>query len=419
MSWNEVRIPVLLIGIVVVTIAAYIGWVYSPSAGYRGKLGLDLRSGSRIVCELSPPDNAPTGFKIDETVVNRTKQVFEKRLNPTGTKEIMITSQGTQRIEIELPEETNLTRAEQMVSKVGHLDFREMKIDPATGMEKWVPVMGGEYIKSADYHVMNGEPEVTFEMTSEGTRKFGELTERLVGKPLGIFFDGVEIDAPRVNEPITTGSGRISGGKMSIQDCQSLANYLNAGALPVKIKILSSSVVSATLGQEALIRSMQAGLIGLVLVMLFMLYYYRVPGLLASIALVVYSVLCLATMNILGSALTLPGIAGFILSIGMAVDANVLIFERLKEELWGEKSIRSAVDLGFKRAFSSILDGHVTTFLGALILYTVATGSLKGFGNTLMIGTAWSMITAVVFTRVFMDAVVQSGMVRNRHMFGV
>lgn len=418
MSWNEVRIPVLLIGIVVLTIGGYLGWVYSPGSGYKGKLGLDLRSGSRIVCELSPPENAPEGFKIDESVVNRTKLVFERRLNPTGTKEIIITSQGTKRIEIELPEETNLQRAEQQVSKVGHLDFRELRVDPATGMEKWVPVMGGEYIKSADYRIVQGEPEVVFEMTSEGTRKFGEITERMVGKPLGIFFDGVEIDAPRVNEPITGGSGRISGGKMSVDSTRELANYLNAGALPVKVRILSSSVVSATLGQEALDRSMVAGLIGLFLVMVFMLFYYRVPGLLASIALVVYAVLCLATMNLLGSALTLPGIAGFILSIGMAVDANVLIFERLKEELWGEKSIRSAVDLGFKRAFSSILDGHVTTFIGAWILYYVATGALKGFGNTLMIGTAWSMITAVVFTRVFMDAVVQSGVVKSRQMFG-
>ena len=204
MSWNEVRIPVLLIGIVVVTVASFIGYVYSPGTGYKGKLGLDLRSGSRIVCQLNPPDNAPSGFKIDEVVLNRTKQVFEKRLNPTGTKEIIITSQGTQRIEIELPEETNLTRAEQLVSKVGHLDFREEKIDPPPGWRSGRRLWAASTSRAPTTTSSTASRKWSSRSPPRARQKFGELTERLVGKPLGIFFDGVKIDAPRVNEPITT-----------------------------------------------------------------------------------------------------------------------------------------------------------------------------------------------------------------------
>ncbi len=412
---NKQQSPLYMAIILIATVAAFFGIVYRPGKGYMGKLGLDLRSGSRIVVELLPPVDKPN-LEIDEGVMNRTRQIFEKRLNPSGTKEIVITAQGTRRIEIELPEETDIKRAEQQVMKVGHLDFREQKVDPVTGLETWQVAMSGEYIKDADYKIVNGAPEIDFQLTDEGTRLFGELTERLVNRPLGIFFDGVKLDAPIVNEAITGGSGRISGGKMTPDDAKELANYLNAGALPVRIQLLASSVVSATLGQDALNRSLLAGLLGLGLVMVFMVVYYRVPGLLADLALVVYAVVCLATMVLMGSALTLPGIAGFILSIGMAVDANVLVFERLKEELWSDKSLRSAIDEGFHRAFSSILDGHVTTFIGALILYLVATGALKGFGNTLMIGTAWSMITAVVFTRVFMDTTSQS--LKDRKSYG-
>ncbi|HEY3997585.1 MAG TPA: protein translocase subunit SecD [Candidatus Xenobia bacterium] len=414
---NQSRNLALMVGILVLTAVAFFTLVYIPGKGYQGKLGLDLRSGSRIVVELLPPIDKPD-LEIDEGVMTRTRQVFERRLNPAGNKEIIINSQGLKRIEIELPEETNLSRAEEQVKKVGRLDFREEKIDPVSGQEHWVVAMSGEFIKEASYQFSNSEPYITFTLTDEGKTRFGELTTRLVGRPLGIFFDGTKIDAPNVQEPITGGEGRISGGSMKEEDAKELANYLNAGALPVRINLLASSVVSATLGQDALNRSLLAGGLGLGLVMLFMVFYYRVPGLLADIALMVYSVLCLATMVVMGAALTLPGIAGFILSIGMAVDANVLIFERLKEELWKDKSVRSATDLGFQRAFSSILDGHVTTFIGALILYLVATGSLKGFGNTLMIGTAWSMITAVLITRVFMDVTVQSGVATSRTAYG-
>ncbi|MCL5774502.1 MAG: SecD/SecF family protein translocase subunit, partial [Firmicutes bacterium] len=197
-----------------------------------------------------------------------------------------------------------------------------------------------------------------------------------------------------------------------------LALYLKSGALPADIKILESMTVSPTLGAESLKMSLWAGFIGLGIVIIFMMWYYRVPGLLADIALIFYTLVVLASMVVGNFVLSLPGIAGFILSIGMAVDANVLIFERIKEELWSGKSLRSAVETGFKRAFSSIFDSHVTTLIGAGVIYQFGSSSVKGFGLTLMLGTILSLVTAVFVTRVLVDLVVSSNLITNKKLYG-
>jgi preprotein translocase subunit SecD len=206
---------------------------------------------------------------------------------------------------------------------------------------------------------------------------------------------------------------------MTPEECENLRVLMNSGSLRANVKILESMTVDPMLGQKSLTSSLEAGIVGLIIVGLFMLYYYRLPGLTADLALIVYTIVSLATMVVGGFVMTLPGIAGFILAIGMAVDANVLIFERIKEELWDEKSLEKSIDIGFKRAFVSILDSHVTTFIGAWIIYALGATSMKGFGLTLMIGTFWSLITNTAGTKVFLDTFFLNNIfTNNRKMYG-
>jgi preprotein translocase subunit SecD len=421
MSWVKWKTPVYLL-IIILAVVASLFIIYDfRNQTWKLKLGLDLRSGSHVVVQLKPVVNPETGKRIEITdaVVAQSKQVFEKRLNPAGQREVILQSEGRDRIIIEIPEETDIKKAEEQIRKTARLEFKEEIYNPETSKAEWKAVMDGSSIKKATATFdTQGVPEVLFELNAEGAKKFGALTERLVGKKLGIFFDKTEISAPIVREPITGGSGRISGGNMDQQECAELANYLNAGALPVDVDIIESMTVSPTLGEESLMKSLVAGFIGLTLVIIFMVIYYRVPGVLANFALIIYTIFLLASMVLGNFVLSLPGIAGLILSIGMAVDANVLIFERLKEELWSEKTLRTSVDLAFKRAFTAILDSHVTTFLCALILFWFGSTYIRGFGITLMLGTFWSLITAVVITKVMMDFTVDSEIVLEKKFYG-
>lgn len=411
---------ILLALIFAVTIASIFTFYNFKEKRVTLKLGLDLRSGSHLTLRLKPILNPVTGqmTKIDYSVVNQTIKVLEKRLNPQGTKEVMIRPEGLDRVIVEIPEETDLKKVEGLISKTAHLEFQEQRYNPALQQLEWKTVMDGTAIKLAGVDNSGITPCVTFELTKEGTGLFAEITTKNVNKPISIVFDGKMISAPIVNEPILGGSGQISGGKMGIEECKELAVLLNAGALPVPIEIMESMTVSPILGAESLKKSLIAGAIGLSIVIVFMGVYYLVPGMLANIALIIYSIIVLASMSVGSFVLTLPGIAGFILSIGMAVDANVLIFERLKEELHTEKSLRGSVDTGFKRAFSSIFDSHVTTFIGAGALYIWGSSSIKGFGLTLMVGTFWSLITAVFVTHVLVNTVLNSQVITNKKLFG-
>lgn len=412
---------VFLLIVIAITLASTFSFYNYKEKKFTLKLGLDLRSGSHLTVQLKPIlDPVTQKMKtIDYSVVKQTISVLEKRLNPQGTKEIVIKPEGLDRIIIEIPEETNLKKVENLIGKTAHLEFKEQKINPSLQQVEWKTVLDGTAVKRADVEfISSGQPVVSFELTKEGTRIFGEVTTKNVNKPLAIFFDNKLISAPNVAEPILGGRGQISGSNMGLEECQDLSVLLNAGALPVPIEILESMTVSPTLGAESLKKSLLAGGIGLTIVIIFMGFYYIIPGLLADIALIIYSVIVLASMSLGGFVLTLPGIAGFILSIGMAVDANVLIFERLKEELRGEKSLRGSVDAGFKRAFSSIWDSHVTTFVGAGVLYYFGSSSIKGFGLTLMLGTFWSLITAVFVTKVLVDVALDNQITAEKKLFG-
>jgi len=399
--------------------------IYNPQTRkFNIKLGLDLRSGTHIALQLLPRMDPITQkmTEIDDSVVKISMEIFEKRLNPEGTQEIIIQREGKDRIIIEIPEETDVKKAEDLIRQTGVLEFKEQYFDPVTKKQDWRTVLDGTYLKrngaSVQFGGASGKPYVQFTLNNDGARKFAEITQRNKGLPLGIFFDSKLVDAPTVKDAITGGSGIIEGGNLDTEACERLKVLLNAGALPVEVKILESMTVDPVLGRESLIASLMAGFIGLFLVIIFMIWYYKVPGVLADCALVVYTLFLLGTMVIWKFVLTLPGIAGIILSIGMAVDANVLIFERLKEELWAEKSTSNAIDTAFRRAFTSILDGHVTTFIGAMILYLFGASSIKGFGLTLMLGTFWSMFTAVFFTRVFVDFVFLNDLVKSKKLYG-
>lgn len=281
------------------------------------------------------------------------------------------------------------------------------KTDYVPAQEEWKnTTLSGKQLKRAEVSQdsRTGQVQVSLQFDDEGTKLFSELTTRNTGKQVAIFLDGEVLSAPRVNEPITSGSAVISGS-FTYGDARLLAQRLNSGALPVPVELLSQQKVDATLGEDSLRKSFQAGLAGLILVMIFMTLYYRLPGLLSVVSLAIYTLLNLAIFKALGVTLTLSGIAGFILSIGMAVDANVLVFERLKEELRSGKTLRSAMEESFLRAWPSIRDGHVTTLISSVVLMWFGVGFVQGFAVVLATGVLVSLFTAITVTRTIMRLV--------------
>lgn len=249
-----------------------------------------------------------------------------------------------------------------------------------------------------------GQVQVAIQFNDEGTQLFAELTKRNIGKPIAIFLDGTAISIPVVNEPILTGSAVISGS-FSLKDARLLSQRLNSGALPVPVELISQQKVGATLGADSMQKSLRAGIIGLIAVLIYMILYYRLPGIMAAFALCVYALVTLALFKVIGVTLTLSGMAGFILSIGMAVDANVLIFERLKEELRSGRGLKSAVEEAFIRAWPSIRDSNITTLISCVFMVWMGTGFVRGFAVTLAIGVLVSMFSAIVLTRTMLRAV--------------
>jgi len=379
------------------------------------KLGLDLQGGTHLVYEA---DMSEIEYIDQDEALKGVRDVIERRVNLFGVAEPLVQTEvgaGHHRLIVELAGITDVAQAVAMIGETPYLEFKEEKTqeeqeivlnefsetqilieDPyfkSTGLD-------GRMLKDAavNFNQTTGQPEIIFELNNEGKQLFAEITKRSVGKKIAIYMDGIPISAPVVNEEIPNGEARITGD-FSIGEAQELVRSLNAGALPVPIALISQQTVGATLGRISLEKSLRAGILGLILVIIFMIAYYRLPGVLASISLIVYGVLLLAAFKILSVTLTLAGIAGFILTIGMAVDANVLIFERMKEELKDKKSLKRSIEDGFKRAWSSIRDGNISTLITAVILYGVGVSFVKGFALTLTIGVLISIFTAVVFTR--------------------
>ncbi len=383
------------------------------------KLGLDLQGGTQLVLETEMT-------KINEAsrdnALESAREVIERRVNLFGVSESLVQSSkiGNQRrILVELPGIKDASQAADLVGKTAQLEFRQMPASMSaeatmSGISAIffsIPTgLTGADLKKAQVSFGNSgtsaSPEVLIEFTNQGAKKFAELTQKNVNKQLPIFLDNEPVTAPIVQQQILGGTATITGN-FTAASAKQLAIQLNAGALPVPIKIVEQRSIGATLGQQSVNRSIVAGVIGLVIVILFMTLYYGYLGLIADLALLIYSLLVLAIFKtglfiMPPVTLTLAGIAGFILSIGMAVDANILIFERMKEEKrWG-RSPKTAIDLGFKRAWSSIRDSNTSSLITAGILYFIGTGPVKGFAITLAIGVLVSMFTAITVTRTFL-----------------
>lgn len=417
---TKIRSTVLFVLIVfIIGIIGFIGIKGSSDflgTGYAvksfGKMinrGLDLSGGISILEELDVTDNIST--KELQEDVSKTIQLMTYRLNPNGVSEIVITQEGSKRIRIDVPGKYNLDETIATVGKTGTLKF----LDPDGNT-----LLTGKDVKKATarFNSSTSEYEVDLEFNSTGTKAFADATTKFLGKTIKITMDDVELTSPTVQSVISNGQASISSRTMTLTEAQKYANIINSGALPVSVKVVSSQIVGATLGAEAFQQSKIAGMIGVAIVFLFMILYYRVPGFLATISLVVYMLLVLATLALVDATLTLSGIAGFILTVGVACDANILIFERMKEELKTGKSTKGAIDAGFHRALSSIIDSNFITIIAGFILYSLGTGSVKGFALTLIIGVIISMLVAIIFTRFMINLAYKMGWFNQKWSIG-
>jgi len=403
------------------------------------QLGLDLKGGSHIVYEADLSKKDPS--QSDADAMTGVIQKIERRVNEYGVTEPLIQQLGTDRILVQLPGVRDINEAIRLLGQTAQLDFRELKLGtdgkPVVndkGEQEWIIAVAkgsdgrekeltGKYFKPNAQVVISqqkNEPEVAFEWNSEGAVLFKQITERNLQKPLGIFLDNKLISAPTV-QAVIEDRGVITG--LTINEARTLAIQLNSGALDVPLAIIQRSDIDATLGADSLHKSLIAGLIGLTLVILFMIIYYRVPGVIAAITLSIYAVLVLSIFKMIPVVLTLPGMAGFIVSIGMAVDANVLIFERMKEELRAGKTLGAAVDAGFNRAWSAIRDSNITTFIACGVLYwlggTLGAFMVRGFAVTLFLGVLISMFSALMISRTFLRLLVASHWITNLRAWGV
>ncbi len=440
MNWKNFKAPFK--ALVIIAICAISLWAVIPIQKTI-HLGLDLQGGARLLLQLSPTASVP---KITAQVQAQTREVIDRRINGLGVAEPSISNVGTDRILVELPAVKDPDQAEKLLKQAAVLEYKIVpfdvmqKADAAVNLlaqpnlsakqkadaELYVSktayersgnvVYSGSELKGAQAgYDQGGRPDILFQ--TKDPAKFGKLTTANLQKPLGIFLDHRYISAPIIQSPIYD-SGQITG-TFTQEETITTANELNAGALPVSISIIEKETIGPTLGKIDLIQSMRAAMLGLGLVLIFMIAVYRLPGLLADLALAIYVLVMMAILALSHATLTLPGIAGFVLSIGMAVDANVLIFERIKEELWNGKTMRAAVRVGFQRAFSAVFDSHFTTIVGAGVLYMLGTGTVKGFAFTLFWGTVVSLFTAVFITRFFVDTLVDNEILTEPEFYGV
>lgn len=366
--------------------------------------GLDLQGGVSVLLGIQDEN-------VSKEDLQKTKNLIQLRVNKLGVAETVVTTEGDNRIRVDIPGEYNSQGIVDSLSKTGNLTFKspDGKV-----------LLTGKDVKEATAILsqQSSKPEVSLELNDEGSKKFAEATGKYLNQRISINMDDEQLTNPLVQSQITNGKAVITG-MSSMDEAKNIASLINSGALPVTIKALSQQTVGAQLGATALPNAVKAGVVGVGLIFLFMIIYYRVPGFIASIALTLYITLVLLIFVEIGATLTLPGIAGFLLTIGMAVDANVLIFERIREELRRGVSSKAAVKKGFENALSSIVDSNVTTIIAALVLYFMGSGAVKGFAITLLIGIVVSLFTALVVTKFLMNLALNMGILKKPSYFRV
>lgn len=402
-------VAVLILTVLVTVLLTYVSAV-GVGGSHMGsarniKLGLDLAGGVSITYE-TVKDN-PSSKDMADTIYKLQKRV------ETYSSESTVYQEGANRINIEIPGVSDANKILEELGKPGSLEFQ---------LEDGTVVVDGKDVEDAqpqnreDQTTGKKEPVVALTFNKEGTKKFADATSANVGKIINIVYDGKVVSNPKVNQAITGGEAEING-MASYEEAENLASTIRIGGLNLELKELRSNVVGAQLGEEAISSSLKAGAIGFALVLIFMCAVYLLPGLASSIALAIYVGLTLLFLNLFDITLTLPGIAGIILSIGMAVDANVIIFARVKEEIGAGKTVRSALKVGFKKALSAIVDGNVTTLIAALVLGIKGSGSVKGFAQTLALGIVLSMFTALVVTKLIINALYAVGL-KDAKLYG-
>jgi preprotein translocase subunit SecD len=380
-------------------------------------LGLDLSGGTQLLLQMNTGE-IPAGQSIAD-YNDRARRVIDRRINGLGVSEPVLQAVGNDKILLQLPGIDDLQKANDLATQQAKLEIKVPDKDNPGQFKSLTPPLTGENLNPT-YVAFDSanQPVVHFEFTGADADRWKQLSQDYLKQPVQITLDGKQISAPVIQNVFTSGAGQISGN-FTIATAKDLSSLINSGALPVSLTVIQSSRVEPTLGAQSVDRSLIAGIVGLLLVAFFMIAYYRVPGVLAVFALLYYTALTYAIFRLIPVTLTLAGIAGFILSIGMAVDANVLTFERLKEELRSGKSLRVAVEEGRKRAFPSIFYSNLATVLTAGILFMFGTGTVKGFALTLGIGVAVSFFTAVVVTQMLLHGVIEFSSLRRRWLYGV
>lgn len=409
------RVRAIVSLIVILVLVAAVGYValcgigkgtmihYVKPWGEAISLGLDLRGGVYTVYQAE--DDGGEDF---ETKMSSTVSILTSRLTRQGFTEATVTRQGTDRIRVEIPNVSDPNEILRIIGTPAQLNF----VDEAGNV-----LMEGSMVKNAQAaQDENGRPCVAFELTDEGAKIFGEATAANLGKTISITLDGETISTATVNTVIAGGRGEITSPNFTADEVRNLSTLILSGALPLSLSQLEVSAISATLGVEALERAVQAGIIGVLLVMIFMIFRYRLCGVVADIALTIYMLIVVLLLVLTGAQLTLPGVAGIILGIGMAVDANVVIFERIREEVAVGRPLGSAIRKGFSNALSAIIDANITTIIAAVVLYAFGTGTIRGFALTLGIGVVTSMFTAVFVTHKLLDIFADLGF-KNQKLY--
>ncbi len=408
------------IGTILLILFIVCGWVITVTDVSPGplakdlKLGLDLKGGVYVVLEAQTD---ATGDELSE-LMDKTQDVIERRVNSLGVSEPNVLRDGVDRIRVELPGVSDAQEAVRILGTTAQLEFQSPLMEA---------VITGDMVKDSGIEIDQDNPQyyvVTLEFDSAGTELFSEMTglasmqSTAPNNMIFIVLDDEVVSSPVASQKLMTGNAMISGG-FSVDEAKSLAAIIREGALPMDLVEIETSVIGPTLGESSIEKSVLAGAVGILLIFLFMIIYYRVPGIAASIALALYILIVFWILIGINAVLTLPGIAGMILSIGMAVDANVIIFERIKEEVRNGLTVRVAVTKGFKRALRTILDANITTLIAGAVLFQFGSGPVKGFAVTLMIGILVSLLTAIVITRFLLNTFESMGLFRKKKNIGI